>query len=40
MGYIEFFKIDEDGAGWVSYDELDSETKLDIEIALFQEGAL
>lgn len=40
MGYIEFFKIDEEGAGWVSYEELDNSTKLDIEIALFQEGAL
>lgn len=40
MGYIEFFKIDEDGAGWVPYEELDNSTKLDIEIALFQEGAL
>lgn len=40
MGSLEFFKIDENGAGWVSYDELDKETKLDIEIALFQEGAL
>jgi hypothetical protein len=40
MGYIEFFKIDENGAGWVSFDELPEEKKLDIEIELFQEGAL
>jgi predicted HTH domain antitoxin len=40
MGSLEFFKIDENGAGWVSFDELDEETKLDIEIELFQEGAL
>ena len=40
MGYIEFFKMDENGAGWVSFDELDESVKLDIEIALFQEGAL
>lgn len=40
MGYIEFFKLDENGAGWVSFDELDEEKKIDIEIELFQEGAL
>jgi hypothetical protein len=40
MGYIEFFKIDENGAGWVPFDELSDEKKLDIEIELFQEGAL
>lgn len=40
MGYIEFFKMDEEGAGWVSFDQLDKDTQLDIEIELFQEGAL
>ena len=40
MGSLEFFKLDEEGAGWVSFEELDNSTKLDIEIALFQEGAL
>jgi predicted HTH domain antitoxin len=40
MGSLEFFKMDEEGAGWVSFEQLDEETKLDIEIALFQEGAL
>lgn len=40
MAELEFFKIDEDGAGWVSYDELDSATKLNIQIALFQKGVL
>lgn len=40
MGYIEFFKVDEEGAGWVSFEELSEEKKLDIEIELFQEGAL
>lgn len=37
---IEFFKIDENGAGWVSWEELPESDKLDIEIALFQEGLL
>lgn len=40
MGSLEFFKLDSEGAGWVSFEELDNSTKLDIEIALFQEGAL
>lgn len=40
MGYIEFFKMDEEGAGWVSFEELSDEKKLEIEIELFQEGAL
>ena len=40
MGSLEFFKIDENGAGWVSFEELSDEKKLDIEIELFQEGAL
>jgi len=40
MGYIEFFKMDVDGAGWVSFEELEKDTQLDIEIALLQEGAL
>lgn len=40
MGFIEFAKIDKDGVEWVSFNELSDETKLDIEIALFQEGAL
>ena len=40
MGFIEFFKVDEEGAGWVSFEELSDEKKIDIEIELFQEGAL
>jgi hypothetical protein len=40
MGYIEFFRIDENGAGWVDLSDATAEEKLDFEIALFQEGAL
>jgi hypothetical protein len=40
MGYIEFFKMNEEGAGWVSFEELEKDTQLDIEIALFHEGAI
>ena len=40
MGYVEFFRIDEDGAGWVDLSEATPEERLDMEIALFQEGAI
>jgi hypothetical protein len=40
MGYVEFFRIDEEGAGWVDLSEATPEERLDMEIALFQEGAL
>jgi hypothetical protein len=41
MGYIEIFRLDEQGAGWVDLSEATpAETLLDLEIGLFQEGAL
>lgn len=40
MGYVEFFRIDEEGAGWVDLSEATPEERLDMEIALFQEGAI
>jgi hypothetical protein len=40
MGYVEFFKLDSEGAGWVQFAELSEDTKMDIEIALLNEGAL
>lgn len=40
MGYCEVFIIDENGAGWVDLADAPSQVKLDIEIGLFQEGAL
>jgi hypothetical protein len=40
MGYIEIFRLDEQGAGWVDLSEATAQEKLDLEIALFQEGAL
>jgi hypothetical protein len=40
MGYIEIFRLDEQGAGWVDLSEATPQEKLDLEIALFQEGAL
>ena len=40
MGYIEFARIDNDGVEWVSLDKATASELLDIEIGLFQEGAL
>jgi hypothetical protein len=40
MGYIEIFRLDEQGAGWVDLSNATSAEILDLEIGLFQEGAL
>lgn len=40
MGYIEIFRIDEQGAGWVDLSDATPQELLDIEIGLFQEGAI
>ena len=40
MGYIEIFRLDEQGAGWVDLSEATPSELLDLEIGLFQEGAL
>ena len=40
MGYIEIFRIDSEGAGWVDLSEATPSEMLDLEIGLFQEGAL
>jgi hypothetical protein len=40
MGYIEFARIDNDGVEWVDLESATPEELLDIEIGLFQEGAL
>ena len=40
MGYIEIFRIDEEGAGWVDLSDATPSELLDLEIGLFQEGAL
>lgn len=40
MGYIEIFRMNEEGAGWVDFSEITAEEKLTLEIGLFQEGAL
>lgn len=40
MGYVEFFRMDNEGAGWVDLSEATPSELLDMELALFQEGAL
>jgi len=40
MGHIEIFRLNEEGAGWVSLEDATTEEKLNIEIGLLQEGAL
>jgi hypothetical protein len=40
MGYIEIFRLDEQGAGWVDINDATPSELLDIEIGLLQEGAL
>jgi len=40
MGYVEIFRIDDEGAGWVDLSEATPIELLDLEIGLFQEGAI
>ena len=40
MGCVEIFRIDEEGAGWVDLSEATPNELLDLEIGLFQEGAI
>lgn len=40
MGYIEFARIDNDGVEWVDLESATPKELLDIEIGLFQEGAI
>ncbi len=40
MGYIEIFRLDDEGAGWVNLEDATPEELLNLEIGLFQEGAL
>ena len=40
MGYIEIFTMNSEGAGWLDLSDIPAETLLELEIGLFQEGAL
>jgi hypothetical protein len=39
MGYIEFFRLDNEGAGWVDLSEATSDEMLTLEIGLELEGS-
>jgi predicted HTH domain antitoxin len=40
MGFIEFARINEEGVSWVDLSTATPEELLEIEIGLFQEGAI
>lgn len=40
MGYIEIFRMDENGAGWVDLSEATPDEMFKIELGLLNEGAL
>jgi hypothetical protein len=40
MGYIEIFRMDQDGAGWVDLSEATPDELFTIEVGLLNEGAL
>jgi len=39
MGYIEIFRMNDEGAGWVDLSEITQEEKLNLEIGLELEGS-
>ena len=40
MGYIEIFRMDENGAGWVDLSDATPDELFTIEVGLLNEGAL
>jgi hypothetical protein len=40
MGYIEIFRIDKDGAGWIDLVQANKDELFNIEVGLLNEGAL
>ena len=40
MGYIEIFRMDQNGAGWVDLSEATPDEMFKIELGLLNEGAL
>ncbi len=40
MGYVEIFRFDKEGAGWIDLSQATPKELLDLEISLFQEGAI
>lgn len=40
MGYIEIFRLDEQGAGWIDLSQANSDELFNLELGLLNEGAL
>jgi hypothetical protein len=40
MGYIEIFRFDEQGAGWIDLDSANPTELFNLEVGLLNEGAL
>ena len=40
MGYIEIFRMNDEGAGWVDLSEATTAELLDLELGLLNEGAI
>ena len=40
MGYIEIFRMNDEGAGWVDLSEATASELLDLELGLLNEGAI
>ena len=40
MGYIEIFRMNDEGAGWVDLSEATPDELLNLELGLLNEGAL
>jgi hypothetical protein len=40
MGYVEIFRIDNEGAGWIDLSNATPEELFNLEVGLLNEGAL
>ena len=40
MGYIEIFRIDNEGAGWIDLSQATPDELFNLEVGLLNEGAL
>jgi hypothetical protein len=40
MGYVEIFRIDNEGAGWIDLAQANKDELFNLEVGLLNEGAL
>ena len=40
MGYIEIFRIDNEGAGWINLSQANEDELFNLELGLLNDGAL